>query len=241
MQLFTYRLSLRPTFNMFSYSNPRAFSRLCVLSVLLLFVSGEKVFDSRSGMIQELRTALADLAGEGRTYLGRLAGEQTVLSVQKAFSQVLGVVAVSLAGGLNVLLQYVSHFLQAAGIQVGSPINKVTPEGLIFVAQWVLVALIGYWLLSLTFRLVASTLRRTLWLLKVGVALACFGLILSDHSVGTETMAVRLAVLVCICVLLGVGTWRGSNAADKTTHLEEQVKILERRLREMERWRRTEE
>ncbi|XP_040003172.1 transmembrane protein 109 [Xiphias gladius] len=226
---------------MFSNSNPSAFSGLYVLSPLLLAVSGEKVFESRSGMIQELRTTLADLAWEGRNYLGRLAGEQTVVSVQKAFAQVLGVFAEGLARGLNVLLQYVSHFLQAAGIQVDFPINKVTPEGLIFVAQWVLVALIGYWLISLAFRLVASTVRQTLWLLKVGTALACFGLILSDHSVGTETMAVRLAVLVCICVLLGVGTSRGSNAADKMAHLEEQVKVMERRLREMERWRRTEE
>ena len=58
---------------------------LCVLSfsALLLSVSGEEVLESRSGMIHELRTTLADLAGEGRTYLGRLAGEQTVLSVQK--------------------------------------------------------------------------------------------------------------------------------------------------------------
>ena len=121
------------------------------------------------------------------------------------------------------------------------PINKVTAEGLIFFAQWVLMALIGYWLISLAFRLVASTARQTLWLLKAGVALACFGLILRDHSVGTETMAIRLAVLVCVCVLLGVGTSRGSNAADKMAHLEKQVKILERRLRESERWRRTEE
>lgn len=123
----------------------------------------------------------------------------------------------------------------------GVPINKVTPEGLIFVAQWVIVALIGYWLLSLAFQLVASTLRRALWLLKVSIALACFGLILSDRSVDTETMAIRLAILVLVCVLFGVGTSRGSNVADKTTHLEEQVRILERRLREMERWRRTEE
>ncbi|XP_037619412.1 transmembrane protein 109 isoform X2 [Sebastes umbrosus] len=192
-------------------------------------------------MLQDLRTALSELAGEGRSYLGRMAGEQTLLSVQKAFSQVLGVVAGSVSVGLNVLLQYVSHFLQAAGIQGGFPISKVTPEGLIFVAQWVLVALIGYWLISFVFRLVASTLKRALWLLKLGVALVCFGFILSDHSVGTDTMVIRLAVLVCVCVLLGVGTGRGSNPADQTAHLEEQVKVLERRLREMERWRRTEE
>ncbi|KAI3353229.1 hypothetical protein L3Q82_019264 [Scortum barcoo] len=272
--------------------------RLCVIGVLFLSVSGEKEGnkEGRSGTIQELRAALADLAGEGRTYLGRLAGEQTVLSVQKAFSQVLGVVAEGLAGGLNVLLEYVSHFLQTAGFQeihlsltktdlslteihlsltktdlsltetpglfpantkllpvlflavlfallstVGVNINKVTPDGLIFVVQWVVMALIAYWLLSLAFRLVASTLRRILWLFKVGVALACFGLILSDHSVGTETIAIRLAVLVCVCILLGIGTSRGPNAADRTAHLEEQMKVLERRLREMEKWKRTEE
>lgn len=117
----------------------------------------------------------------------------------------------------------------------------MTPEGLIFVVQWVLVALVGYLLISLAFRMVISTLSRALWLLKVGFALACFGFILSDHSVGTETMAVRLAVLVCVCVVFGVGTVKGSNVEDRTAHLTEQVKILERRLREMERWRRTNE
>lgn len=68
---------------MFSQSNPAAFSGLCLLAALFLAVSAEKEFESRPGMIQEIRTAMADLAGEGRTYLGRLAGEQTVLSVQK--------------------------------------------------------------------------------------------------------------------------------------------------------------
>lgn len=61
-----------------------ALSGLCVLSaVLLSSVSGEKVSESRSGMLQDLRTALSELAGEGRSYLGRMAGEQTLLSVQK--------------------------------------------------------------------------------------------------------------------------------------------------------------
>ncbi|KAK5866686.1 hypothetical protein PBY51_020855 [Eleginops maclovinus] len=211
-----------------------------MLSTLWLSVSGLKVLES-PGMIQDLRAALAELAGEGRSYLCRLTGEQTLLSVHKAFSQVLGVVAGSLSEGLNVLLQYVSHFLQAAGIQAEFPVSRVSPEEVSFVAQWVVVALIGYWLISFVFRLVASTLRRAMWLLKVAVALVCFGLILRDHSVGTDTMAVRLAVLVCVCVLLGVGTLQRSTASNKTTHLEEQVKILERRLREMESWRRTEE
>ncbi|XP_071755139.2 voltage-gated monoatomic cation channel TMEM109 isoform X1 [Centroberyx gerrardi] len=229
---------------MFPHSKDRSFRWLCLLcglGALLLSVSAEKVFERRSGMIQELRTALADLAGEGRAYLGKLAGEQTVVSVQKAFSQVLGVLAGGLASGLNVLSDYLTHFMQAAGIDVAFPISSVTPDGVIFVAQWVLLALIGYWLISLAFRLVASTLRRALWLLKLGVALACFGLILSDRSVGPDTIAIRLAALVCVCVLLGIGPSKGGTAPDKTAHLEEQVKILERRLREMERWRRIEE
>ncbi|XP_068607481.1 voltage-gated monoatomic cation channel TMEM109 [Brachionichthys hirsutus] len=225
---------------MFPLFKQIAFVRLCALSASLLSVSGEKVLESRPGMIQELRAAVADLAEQGRRSLGRLAGEQTVLSVQKSFSQVLDVVAGSLAAGLNVFLQYVSNLLQAAGIQASFPTDKVTPEGVIFVARWVLVALIGYWLLSLALRLVASSLRQALWLLKLILALICFGLILSDH-VDTETLAIRLAVLVLVCVLLGVGTSQGPNVADKTAHLEHQIKILERRLREMERWRKTEE
>jgi len=68
---------------MSGHPNQRALRGLCVLSALLLAVSGENVSEGGSGMIQELREALAELAGKGRTYLGRLAGEQTVLSVQK--------------------------------------------------------------------------------------------------------------------------------------------------------------
>lgn len=195
---------------------------------------------SGSGMIQDIRTALTELAEEGRAYLGRVAGEQTVLSVQKAFTQVLGVVAGGIAGGLNVLLKYISNLLETAGVHVNVPVGRVTPDGLIFVAKWVLLALIGYWLLSLALRLVASTLRRTLWLLKVGIAVGGFGLILSDHEASSETTAMRLAVLVFVCVLLGVGSGRGSSTADKTAQLEQQVKILERRLRDIERRRRTE-
>lgn len=64
-------------------SKRNALSGLCLVGTLLLCVSAEKVFESRSGLIHELQAALADLTAEGRTYLGRLAGEQTVLSVQK--------------------------------------------------------------------------------------------------------------------------------------------------------------
>lgn len=102
--------------------------------------------------------------------------------------------------------------------------------------QWVLVALIAYWILSLVFRVVTRTLRQALWLLKVGAALACFGYILSDRSVDTETTATRIGVLVLVCFLLGVGrsTATITDLTDKTAQLEEQVRILQSRLREFE-------
>lgn len=102
-------------------------------------------------------------------------------------------------------------------------------------------ALIAYWILSLAFRVVTNTLRQALWLLKVCAALACFGYILSDRSVTTETMAIRIGVLVLVCLLLGVGTLRGTKVSDKTSQLEEQVRTLESRLREIERWTRDEQ
>ncbi|XP_040042010.2 voltage-gated monoatomic cation channel TMEM109 [Gasterosteus aculeatus] len=212
---------------------------LCVLlAAALLSVSAEKDSESRYGSVRE---AVAELAGEGRTYLGRLAGEQTVRSVHKAFSQVLAAVAGGLSAGLNVLCLNASRLLQAAGVHATLPISEATPDGVVFVAQWLLVTFIGYWLISLVFRCVASALRRALWLLKVGVAVVCFAFILSDRSAGSDAMAVRLAVLVCVCVLLGVGTLGSPDVAGQTARLEKQVKVLETRLREMERRRRTQE
>lgn len=100
-------------------------------------------------------------------------------------------------------------------------------------AQWALLAVLGYWLLSLAAGLLAGVVRRTLFLLKVAFAIAAFGLIVSDGGASAETTAMRLAGLVCACVLLGIGPspFRG----DTNAHLEQQVKVLERRLREVEK------
>lgn len=113
------------------------------------------------------------------------------------------------------------------------PVKHFTPEGVIFVAQWALLAVIVYWLLSLAVYLLAGVVRRTLFLLKVTFAIAVFGLILSDGGASAETTAMRLAGLMLACVLLGLGPsfFRG----DSNAHLEQKVKVLERRLREMER------
>lgn len=40
-------------------------------------------FEGRPQKMREIRATVADLAWQGRTYLGRLVGEQTLLSVEK--------------------------------------------------------------------------------------------------------------------------------------------------------------
>lgn len=111
------------------------------------------------------------------------------------------------------------------------PFQKVTPEGVIFVAQWAILAVLAYWILSFILRLVVGAVRQVLWLLKLSFAVGTFGLILSDTGASAETTALRLAGLACVCVLLGIGT----TSANPDAHLENKVKMLERRLKEMEK------
>lgn len=82
-------------------------------------------------------------------------------------------------------------------------------------------------------------MRSILWLIKLGGALALFGLILSDRDAALETTAIRLACLVLACVVLGVGPSVGTDT-DTNGHLEEKVRKLERQLRNMERKRKEE-
>ncbi|XP_071244009.1 voltage-gated monoatomic cation channel TMEM109-like isoform X2 [Salvelinus alpinus] len=206
---------------------------VCVLSTVVVSCSGEnsrfeKSFNYSPGMMQVLRETLADLSEEAHGYLVHLVGARSVETAQK----VVKYLAEAAASGANVVMKYLTQFLMAAGVDVEMPVNSITPDAVVYIGQWLLLALIGYWLLSLAFRLVASTLRRVLWLLKLGVVLGLFCLILSDRSAGTETTALRLAGLVSVCVLLGIG--HSGTGGDKT-YLEDQVRVLERRVREMER------
>ncbi|XP_064783444.1 uncharacterized protein LOC135507750 isoform X1 [Oncorhynchus masou masou] len=217
---------------------------VCVLSTVVVSCSGEnsrfeKSFNYSPGMMQVLRETLTDLSEEAHSYLVHLLGARSVENAQKnpqlfyqCFFQVVKYLAEAAASGANVVMKYLSQFLVAAGVDVEMPVNSITPDAVVYIGQWLLLALIGYWLLSLAFRLVASTLRRFLWLLKLGVVLGLFCLILSDSSAGTETTALRLAGLVSVCVLLGIGH---SGTGGDNTYLEDQLRVLERRVREMER------
>ena len=105
-----------------------------------------------------------------------------------------------------------------------------------FVAQWVLLLLIGYGVMYLTFRLATLFLRWLGWLLKVGMAFVCFGLLLNKNE--TETMTTKLLCLGYICILLGIRLWKNHTMAARIVDLEQQVKDLENQVRKMKIWRR---
>ncbi|XP_005728007.1 claudin-4-like [Pundamilia nyererei] len=85
-------------------------------------------FEGRPQKMREIRATVADLAWQGRTYLGRLVGEQTLLLVEKDFLQVIGVVAESVANHLNAVLQYILQFLKANEIQVDWLVARTAAE-----------------------------------------------------------------------------------------------------------------
>lgn len=123
---------------------------------------------------------------------------------------------------------------------VSFPPDFVTAPGLIFVVQWVVVALLAYSLLSLIFQLLAAALRRLLWLLKVAAALACFVHLLRDPNLSAEARAVQIGLLLLVCMLFDVGAIRGPDVAEKTHRLEKQLRKLQERLENIEDWRMTE-
>lgn len=120
----------------------------------------------------------------------------------------------------------------------GFAVNPVTPEGVISVVKWIFLLLICYGVIALAYVLVTFFLRCLWWLLKVVVALACFGLILNDDSVDTTTMVFRLLCLGCVCIVLSIRLLKDRISAARMVHLEKQVKILENQVRQMDKWRR---
>ncbi|TRY89958.1 hypothetical protein DNTS_001679 [Danionella cerebrum] len=182
------------------------------------------------GPLENVRSILTSLFGEAQGFLVSTVGEKKLEVALKFLQNSLKWLSDSVASALNVILRYVTEVLGSAGIDAKLPSQTVTPEGVIFVAQWALLALLAYWVMSFVLCLVVGVVKQALWLLKVTFAVGTFGLILSDTGASAETTAMRLAGLVCVCVLLGIGI------SPKTdTHLENKIKVLERRLKEMEK------
>lgn len=188
-------------------------------------------WDSQSSSLHNVRSIVTSLSEEAHSCLVSMVGEKVADSSLKSARNGVKLVSEATAAALNVVIRYLTEILEAAGINAKLPFNQVTAEGVIFVAQWALLALIAYWILSFILRLVVGAVRQALWLLKVIFTVAMFWLILSDSGASAETTALRLAGLVCVCVLIGVG----GSSTQRDTQLEDKIKKLERRLKDKER------
>ncbi|KAK1791901.1 hypothetical protein P4O66_013879 [Electrophorus voltai] len=208
------------------------------IRICLNFNLGSEDEPPASTVWQTVRSSVTRLAEDAHGYLVSLIGKQAVDILIQTVRDAVKVTSEAVANALNVAGGYMSEILATAGIDANLPASRVTADGVIIVLRWALLALVCYWILSLAVSLLAGVVRSTLWLLKIIFAVATFGLILSDAGASTETTAMRLAVLVFACVLLGVGpsTFR----KDTTTKLEAKVKMLESRLREFEKKRKNE-
>uniref|UniRef100_A0A3Q3J9Y5 Uncharacterized protein n=1 Tax=Monopterus albus TaxID=43700 RepID=A0A3Q3J9Y5_MONAL len=135
------------------------------------------------------------------------------------------------ASGLNVIAVYITEILRVTGFDAALTLPRFTPEGVTTVAQWGLVALIGYWVLSIILRLLIGVMRMVFWVVKAVLVLWVFGLIVTDKTATADTTAFRLAGLVLVCVLLTLFT----SASEKSGAVERRLSSLESRLKVVEK------
>ncbi|XP_062856960.1 uncharacterized protein si:dkey-74k8.3 [Trichomycterus rosablanca] len=188
-----------------------------------------------SGKDPENGSRLAELVGTGRQCVESVLGSQTIELCCTVWNMALQFVAEGAAAGLNVIAVYVAEILRATGLADPIYIPRFTPQGMTQVAQWGLLAVIGYWLLYAALRVGVAFVRRTFWMLKVVALLWIFVRIISDHGASDETTAVRLCWLVALSAAWSVAT-RGRSAGD-ASHVEKRLVNLEERVAAMERRR----
>ncbi|XP_021416608.2 uncharacterized protein LOC110488637 isoform X2 [Oncorhynchus mykiss] len=178
-----------------------------------------------------LRSLVTGTCKDVHKYVESVVGTNVIESTVEFFEMLIRFLAEGAASGLNVIAVYVTEILRVTGVDVQLPFPHFTPEGVASVGQWALLALIGYWVLSIVLRLLVGVVRRVFWMLKAGTALWLFGLIVSDVKAGSDTTAVRLAGLVLGCALLGLASY----GSEKTIHMEDRLSILEGRVKAVER------
>lgn len=201
------------------------------VSYLLVPLCHSLEWGEQSSPLQNVRSIIISLSEEAHSCLVSIFGEKRLDLSLKFLQSGVKWLSNAVASALNMGNHYVMEILKSAGIDAKLPFQKVTPEGVIFVAQWAFLVLVAYWIISFILSLVFGAIRQAMWLLKVTFAIGMFGLILSDTGASAETTAIRLVGLACVCFLLGICT----TSAKPDRHLEDKIKILERRLREMEK------
>ncbi|XP_039975124.1 transmembrane protein 109-like [Xiphias gladius] len=178
-----------------------------------------------------LRTLLRGACQEIQQYAESVVGTGVLRSAAEFFEMVIRFLAEGAASGLNVIAVYVAEILRVTGFDVALTLPRFTPEGVTAVAQWGLVALIGYWALTIVLRVLIAVVRRVFWVVKTVLALWLFGLMVTDKTADAETTAVRLAILVLVCVLVTLLT----SASEKSCAVEHRLSCLEARLKAAEK------
>ncbi|XP_068570775.1 voltage-gated monoatomic cation channel TMEM109 isoform X1 [Cebidichthys violaceus] len=193
-----------------------------------------------TGTCQELQRYVESVVGSGVIrsaaeravlFLESVLGQENVSKVAMFFEMVIRFLAEGAASGLNVIAVYVTEILRVTGFDVGLTSPLFTPEGVAAIAQWGLVALIGYWVLTIALRLLIGVVRRVFWVVKTVLALWLFGLIVTDKHATADTTAVRLGGLVLACVLLTLLT----SCSEKTCAVEHRLSTLEGRVKAVEK------
>ncbi|XP_053735389.1 uncharacterized protein LOC128767388 isoform X1 [Synchiropus splendidus] len=164
-------------------------------------------------------------------FLDSMLGQENVYSVAMFFETVIRCLAEGAASGLNVIAVYVTEILRVTGFDVAMSLPHFTPEGVTAVAQWGLLTLIGYWLLTMVLRLLVGVVCKVFWVIKTVLALWLFGLIVADRNASADTTAVRLAGLVLGWVTLNLIT----ASSQKSCGVETRLHSLEGRVRAVEK------
>ncbi|XP_016426410.1 transmembrane protein 109 isoform X1 [Sinocyclocheilus rhinocerous] len=170
-----------------------------------------------------------------RKYVESIVGTHVIEICVEFVEMLLQFVAEGAASGLNVIAVYVSEILRATGVNETISVPHFTAEGVSAVTKWALLALIGYWLLSLLLRVTVGLVRRAFWLIKAVVVLWLFLRIVCDPAASTEVTTMRLTLLMLICAVFGVATSSGGGTAGKAVCLESRIRRLEGQVKGLEK------
>nr|XP_046261530.1 transmembrane protein 109 isoform X3 [Scatophagus argus] len=214
----------------------RIFLTICVLLLGLAVAwagaeSEQAKATGGSPPVVTLRTVITGTCQEVQRYAESVLGSGAIRSAAEFLEMVIRFLAEGAASGLNVIAVYVTEILRVTGFDVALTLPRFTPEGVTAIAQWGLLALIGYWVLTIVLRLLICVLRRVFWVVKTVLALWLFGLIVTDKNAAADTTAVRLGVLVLGCVLLTLLT----SGCEKTVSVDDRLSCLDSRLKAVEK------
>ncbi|XP_022078835.1 transmembrane protein 109-like isoform X2 [Acanthochromis polyacanthus] len=204
---------------------------LAVLGLAAVGWAGAEQAKAESPPVVTLRTVITGTCQEIHRYAESVLGTGVVRSAAEFLQTVIRFLAEGAASGLNVIAVYVTEILRVTGFDVALTLPRFTPEGVTAVAQWGLLALIGYWVLTIVLRLLIGVVKQVFWVVKTVLSLWLFGLIVTDKHATADVTAVRLAGLVLGCVMLTLLT----SSSEKSFVMEDRLSSLEGRLKAVEK------